>query len=984
VLDGDIRALIHLLVGVGGKRDVAWARLHRIYAAYDEHTMSETPTVPAYRYTPSLAGEIEAKWQEYWRINRTFEAPNPAGPLAEPAKVAGRPKLFVLDMFPYPSGAGLHVGHPLGYIATDVFARFKRMKGFNVLHALGYDSFGLPAEQHAITTGIHPRDNTESNIANMRRQLSRLGLGHDARRSVSTTDEEFYKWTQWIFLQIFNSWYDTELNKARHISELVAEFDSGTRNIIDGRNWASLTQHEKNDVIDSYRLAYLSDAPVNWCPGLGTILANEEVTAEGRSDIGNYPVFKRNMRQWMMRITSYADRLIEDLDRLDWPEPIKLMQRNWIGKSDGAQVRFASPSGPIEVFTTRPDTLFGATFLVLSPEHPFVEQLTTPEQRSAVEAYRKDAASKADIDRQDDAREKTGVFTGAMATNPMNGAHVPIWIADYVLMGYGTGAIMAVPSGDQRDFEFARKYNLPIIATQMPPDSWFDAQGLDISDDCQTWPSAYVGEGTYINSANDSLSLNGITEMTEAKQRTNEWLEKNNHGKATVTYKLRDWLFSRQRYWGEPFPIVYDENGQAFAVPEDQLPVLLPELADFKPTALDPNDADSDPIPPLARVTEWRTVTLDLGDGPREYKREVNVMPQWAGSCWYELRYLDPTNTQSFVDKDVERYWMGPTSPGHTGGVDLYVGGVEHAVLHLLYARFWHKVMFDLGHVSSEEPFHRLFNQGYIQAFAFRDARGQTVPASEVIENDGVFTFEDEVVSREYGKMGKSLKNIVTPDEMYEEYGADTFRLYEMAMGPLEASRPWNTRDVIGMQRFLQRLWRNLVDEDTGQTSVSDDSAPEELLRHLHRTIAGVDADMEHLRFNTAISKLIEFNNALTQYVTAGNRAPRKVMEAVAHMLSPLCPHLAEEMWTRLGHGESVTYAPFPIADPALLAADTIEIPVQINGKVRSRINVSPDTDKDALLTIALADEKVQTALNGKTPIKTVVVPGRMVNLVIK
>ena len=756
------------------------------------------------------------------------------------------------------------------------------------------------------------------------------------------------------------------------------------RNIADSRDWSSLTQTEKNDVIDSHRLAYLSDAPVNWCPGLGTILANEEVTAEGRSDIGNYPVFKRNMRQWMMRITSYADRLIDDLDRLDWPEPIKLMQRNWIGKSDGAQVRFASPSGPIEVFTTRPDTLFGATFLVLSPEHPFVEQLTTPEQRSAVEAYRKDAASKADIDRQDDAREKTGVFTGAMATNPMNGAHVPIWIADYVLMGYGTGAIMAVPSGDQRDFEFARKYNLPIIATQMPPASWFDAQGLDISDDCQTWPSAYVGEGTYVNSANDSLSLNGITEMSEAKRRTNEWLEKNNHGKATVTYKLRDWLFSRQRYWGEPFPIVYDENGQAFAVPEDKLPVLLPELADFKPTALDPNDADSDPIPPLARVTEWRTVTLDLGDGPREYKREVNVMPQWAGSCWYELRYLDPTNSQSFVDKEVERYWMGPTSPGHTGGVDLYVGGVEHAVLHLLYARFWHKVMFDLGHVSSEEPFHRLFNQGYIQAYAFRDARGQTVPASEVIEKDGVFTFEDEVVSREYGKMGKSLKNIVTPDEMYEEYGADTFRLYEMAMGPLEASRPWNTRDVVGMQRFLQRLWRNLVDEDTGQTSVSDDSAPEELLRHLHRTIAGVDADMEHLRFNTAISKLIEFNNALTQYVTAGNRAPRNVMEAVAHMLSPLCPHLAEEMWTRLGHSESVTYAPFPIADPALLAADTIEIPVQINGKVRSRINVAPDTDKDTLLTIALADEKVQTALNGKAPIKTVVVPGRMVNLVIK
>lgn len=946
--------------------------------------MSESPSSPAYRYGPALAGDIEAKWQEFWRTNRTFEAPNPAGPLAEPDKVAGREKLFVLDMFPYPSGAGLHVGHPLGYIGTDVFARFKRMKGFNVLHALGYDSFGLPAEQHAITTGIHPRVNTEANIANMRRQLSRLGLGHDARRSVSTTDEEFYKWTQWIFLQIYNSWYDTSTSKARHIAELIAEFDSGTRALDDGRAWSSLSQQEKNEVVDSYRLAYLSEAPVNWCPGLGTILANEEVTAEGRSDIGNYPVFKRNMRQWMMRITSYADRLIDDLDRLDWPEPIKLMQRNWIGRSEGAQVRFTSSAGAIEVFTTRPDTLFGATFLVLSPEHPMVDALTSADKRDEVQAYRADAASKADADRQDDTREKTGVFIGATATNPLNGAHVPIWIADYVLMGYGTGAIMAVPSGDQRDFEFARKYNLPIVATQMPPQSWFEVQGLAVTDNCDTWPSAYVGEGTYINSANDTLSLNGITEMSEAKRVTNEWLEKNGHGKATITYKLRDWLFSRQRYWGEPFPIVYDEHGQAHAVPADQLPVLLPELADFKPTALDPDDATSDPIPPLARVTEWRTVTLDLGDGPRTYTREVNVMPQWAGSCWYELRYLDPTNSSAFVDPDVERYWMGPTSPGHTGGVDLYVGGVEHAVLHLLYARFWHKVLFDLGHVSSEEPFHRLFNQGYIQAYAYRDARGQTVPASDVVENNGTYTYNGETLSREYGKMGKSLKNVVTPDEMYDEYGADTFRLYEMAMGPLEASRPWNTRDVVGMQRFLQRLWRNLVDEDTGDTVVSDEAIPDDLLRHLHRTIAGVEADMEHLRFNTAISKLIEFNNALTQFVTAGHRAPRSVMESLAQMLSPLCPHFAEEMWSRLGHNESVTYIPFPVADPALLVADTIEIPVQINGKVRSRINVSPSLTEDELLTAALADDKVLAALDGKMPLKTVVVPQRMVNLVVK
>ena len=962
----------------------AWAHLHGIHATYDECTMSETPSVPQYRYSPALAGDIEAKWQDYWRTHSTFDAPNPAGPIAEPEKVAGRPKLFVLDMFPYPSGAGLHVGHPLGYIATDVYARFKRMNGFNVLHALGYDSFGLPAEQHAITTGIHPRVNTESNIANMRRQLSRLGLGHDARRSVSTTDEDFYKWTQWIFLQIYNSWYDTNTQKARHINELIAQFDNGSRTLDDGRAWSSLSAADKHEVVDSYRLAYLSNAPVNWCPGLGTILANEEVTAEGRSDIGNYPVFKRNMRQWMMRITSYADRLIDDLERLDWPEPIKLMQRNWIGRSEGAQVRFASDAGPIEVFTTRPDTLFGATFLVLSPEHPLVDTLTTPDQKAVVEAYRKEAAAKGDADRQDDAREKTGVFIGATAVNPMNGAQVPIWIADYVLMGYGTGAIMAVPSGDQRDFEFARKYNLPIIATQMPPDSWFEAQGLDITDDCNTWPSAYVGEGTYINSSNESLSLNDITEMADAKRRTNDWLEQHGHGKATITYKLRDWLFSRQRYWGEPFPIVYDENGQAHAIPEDQLPVLLPELADFKPTALEPDDSESDPIPPLARVTQWRTITLDLGDGLQEYKREVNVMPQWAGSCWYELRYLDPTNTNAFVDKDVEKYWMGPSASGHTGGVDLYVGGVEHAVLHLLYARFWHKVLFDLGHVSSEEPFHRLFNQGYIQAYAFRDARGQTVPASDVDEKDGVFTYNGEVVSREYGKMGKSLKNVVTPDEMYEEYGADTFRLYEMAMGPLEASRPWNTRDVVGMQRFLQRLWRNMVDEDSGITQISDDAVPEELLRHLHRTIDGVVADMEHLRFNTAISKLIEFNNALTQYVTAGNLAPRALMEPIAQMLSPLCPHLAEEMWSRLGHSESITYEPFPVADPQLLLSDTIEIPVQINGKVRSRIHVSPNASQDEMLTAAMSDDKVRAALEGKTPFKTVVVPQRMVNLVVK
>jgi leucyl-tRNA synthetase len=913
--------------------------------------------IPAFRYTSGLANQIESKWQDHWDAEGTFEAPNPAGPLAQPEKVAGREKLFVLDMFPYPSGAGLHVGHPLGYIATDVFARYKRMTGYNVLHALGYDSFGLPAEQHAIVTGIHPRINTESNIANMRRQLRRLGLGHDARRSVSTTDEEFYKWTQWIFLQIFNSWYDETQKRARPISELVDEFASGKRDTGMGA-WSGLSKVEQQDAINNHRLVYLSNAPVNWCPGLGTILANEEVTAEGRSDIGNYPVFKRNMRQWTMRITKYADRLLDDLDRLDWPDAIKLMQRNWIGRSEGARVRFGSAAGPIEVFTTRPDTLFGATFMVLSPEHPLVDALTTSEQQSAVAKYRETAAALQDADRTDDSRKKTGVFIGAYATNPVNGAQIPVWIADYVLMGYGTGAIMAVPSGDERDMEFATAYNLPVI---------------DVVNE----------DGEYVNSSNDSVSLNGKRTKAEAISLMTAWLDKNDHGNSAITYKLRDWLFSRQRYWGEPFPIVYDENDQPISVPASALPVLLPELADFKPQALDPNDETTNPIPPLARIQDWVNVTLDLGDGPKQYRREVNVMPQWAGSCWYELRYLDPTNSEAFIDKDVEKYWMGPKHAGHTGGVDLYVGGVEHAVLHLLYARFWHKVLHDLGHVSSEEPFHRLFNQGYIQAYAYRDERGQTVPANEVDEANGTYTWQGEKVIREYGKMGKSLKNIVTPDEMYDEFGADTFRLYEMSTGPLDASRPWNTRDVVGMQRFLQRSWRNLVDEDTGVLHVSDAEAPLQLKRDLHKAIHGVGIDMQNLRFNTAISKLIELNNALTIYVNEHGSTPREVAVPLVQMLSPLCPHMAEELWSMLGQTTELTFVPFPVADPALLVSDTIEIPIQVNGKVRSKLSVVPTVTDDELRALALADEKVIALLNGAEPAKVVIVPKRLVNVVL-
>jgi len=947
-------------------------------------TSSIEPTIPPYRYRAALAADIEARWQDRWDADHTYEAPNPAGPLADRRpnadSLVGQPKLFVLDMFPYPSGEGLHVGHPLGYIGTDVYARFKRMSGFNVLHSLGFDAFGLPAEQYAIRTGTHPRVRTEQNIINMRRQLRRLGLGHDQRRSIATTDEAYYRWTQWIFLQVFNAWFDPAAGKARHVDELVAELLSGMRSAPDGRPWSALSPVEQRAVVDAHRLVYVAETPVNWCPGMGTVLANEEVTAEGRSDIGNFPVFRRNMRQWMMRITAFAERLLADLDRLDWPEPIKLMQRNWIGRSEGAMVHFPSPAGDVTVFTTRPDTLFGATFMVLAPEHPLVDALTTTEHAATVATYRNEASRKSELARQEDDRDKTGVFTGSYATNPINGAQIPIWIADYVLMGYGTGAIMAVPCGDERDFAFARQFGLAIPAIQEPPAAWFAAHDIAPTLDTAMWPEAFVGDGRYVQSANDSLDLDGDRTVAEAKALTNAWLEANGKGYGTVNYKLRDWLFARQRYWGEPFPIVWDEHGP-LAVPEDQLPVVLPDIDDYKPHALDPDDASSEPTPPLAKADHWVTVELDLGDGPRLYTRDLNVMPQWAGSCWYELRYLDPTNENAFVDPAVERYWMGPdpTRPGDPGGVDLYVGGVEHAVLHLLYARFWHKVLFDLGHVSSEEPFRRLFNQGYIQAYAFTDERGSYVEASEVDERDGHYVHAGKPVRREYGKMGKSLKNMVTPDEMYEAYGADTFRLYEMAMGPLDASRPWATRDVVGMQRFLQRLWRNLVDEESGTLRVVDTAADDETRRLLHRVIDGVRADMDAMRFNTAIAKLIELNNHLTKL----GSTPVEAAVPLVKMLAPLCPHVAEELWAMLGHDTTIVYEPFPLADPALLAEDSVEYPVQINGKVRGRIVVAADAPADIVEATALADDKVVAALTGATPRKVIVVPGRMVNIVV-
>jgi leucyl-tRNA synthetase len=938
--------------------------------------------VPPFRYTAELAGRLEQHWQHNWQRWGTFDVPNPVGSLA-PAdgSPVPRDKMFVQDMFPYPSGEGLHVGHPLGYIATDVYARYFRMTGRNVLHALGFDSFGLPAEQYAVQTGTHPRTRTEANIVNFRRQLGRLGLGHDQRRSFSTTDVDFYAWTQWIFLQIYNAWFDPSLNKARPVNDLIVEFDSGARRLDDGRLWSELSSGERAAVIDDHRLVYRAESLVNWCPGLGTVLANEEVTSDGRSERGNFPVFRKRLRQWMMRITAYSDRLLEDLDVLDWPDKVKAMQRNWIGRSTGASVFFGAGDADIEVFTTRPDTLFGATYLVLAPEHELVDRVLAPhwpdhvDERwtagadtpaQAVADYRRSIAAKSDLERQEN-KTKTGVFLGSYATNPANGHQVPIFIADYVLSGYGTGAIMAVPGHDQRDWEFAAAFGLPIIEV---------ISGGDVAQE------AYTGDGTLVNSG----YLDGL-DVVEAKAAIIARLESDERGRGRVEYKLRDWLFARQRYWGEPFPIVYDSDGNAHPLPESMLPVELPDIEDYAPVSFDPDDPDSAPSPPLNKAGEWVHVELDLGDGLRPYTRDTNVMPQWAGSSWYELRYADPHNAEQFCARENEAYWMGPRpaehGPDDPGGVDLYVGGVEHAVLHLLYSRFWHKVLYDLGHVTSREPYRRLVNQGYIQAFAYTDARGSYVPAADVIERGDKFFLpgaDGEVeVFQEFGKIGKSLKNSISPDEICDGYGADTLRIYEMSMGPLEASRPWATKDVIGAHRFLQRVWRLIVDETTGQTRVSDDALDEETLRVLHRTIAGVRDDYTHLRNNTAAAKLIEYTNHLTK----SGVSARAALQPLVLMVAPLAPHLAEELWCRLGNDVSLAHGPFPVADPAYLVTDTVEYPVQVNGKVRGHVVVAADAGRDVLEAAALADEKVAAFLAGATPKKVIVVPGRLVNLVL-
>ncbi|MBX3399671.1 MAG: leucine--tRNA ligase [Gemmataceae bacterium] len=857
---------------------------------------------------------IERKWQQFWETNKTFRTEEESG---------GKPKYYILDMFPYPSGSGLHVGHPEGYTATDILARFKRMNGFHVLHPMGWDAFGLPAEQHAIQTGEHPSKNTQQNIATFRRQIKSLGFSYDWDREVDTTDPNYFRWTQWIFLTIYDTWYDAELKKGRPISELPIPPEL-----------AAQGEEAIRKYRDSHRLAYIAEQPVNWCPELGTVLANEEVI-DGKSERGGFPVVRQPLKQWLMRITAYAERLLSDLEPLDWSESIKQMQRNWIGKSEGAEVHFeivgASPrtnvrgesvGESITVYTTRPDTLFGATYMVLSPEHQLVKRITTPEQQGAVKAYQETAARKSDFERTELAKKKTGVFTGAYAHNPVNGQQIPIWIADYVLATYGTGAIMAVPGHDERDFEFAKQFDLPIVTVVTPNEKWLKETGSTVND----LKAAYTDDGVAMNSG----MLDGL-KTEEAKSKIIAWLEERKLGTRKVNYKLRDWLFSRQRYWGEPFPILHGPDGEVVPLGMDELPLTLPEMTDYKPTG--------SPDGPLAKATDWLTVTRD----GKTYRRETNTMPQWAGSCWYFLRYIDPKNATAFADPAKLKEWLP---------VDLYIGGAEHAVLHLLYSRFWHKVLFDRGYLHCPEPFQRLVNQGMILG-----------------ENNE--------------KMSKARGNVVNPDDVVKEYGADALRLFEMFMGPLEAVKPWSTKGVEGVYRFLGRVWRMLTD-DAAETvtlhpSVKDVAPDKKALRVLHRTIQKVGEDTDRLSFNTAIATMMEFTN----YFTKQEVRPKSAMETFVLLLAPYAPHVAEELWRVLGHADTLAYEPWPKFDPALVKADTIEIPVQVNGKLRSVLSVPAEIDAAGLEAAAKADLKVIEAIAGKTIKKVIAKPPQMVNLVV-
>jgi len=943
------------------------------------------------RYNPAT---IEPKWQQYWEQRRTFAAHEmPTGE-----------KLYVLDMFPYPSGDGLHVGHPEGYTATDIVCRYARMRGKSVLHPMGFDAFGLPAEEHAIKTNTPPRVQTEKNIDTFRRQLKMLGFSYDWDRELATTDVDYFRWTQWIFLQLFDTWFDPQQQKGRPIAELPIADE------VTAEGAAAVRQYQ-----DEHRLAFQSDALVNWCPALGTVLANEEVK-DGLSERGSHPVERIPLRQWTLRITAYAERLEADLAELDWSESIKKLQTDWIGRSTGAEVDFfigpaeavdawkatrkesGLPRKPgddvLRVYTTRPDTLYGATYMVIAPEHPFVERLTTPDQRQAVQDYCEAAARKSDLERTELTKEKSGVPTGAFAVNPTNGESIPIWVADYVLISYGTGAIMAVPAHDTRDFEFAQQYAIPIVAV-VDPGAGGEADRAAVL----AGQACSAGDGLAINSG----PYDGLT-TAQFKQKISDDLAATGLGRADVNFKLRDWLFSRQRFWGEPFPILHelDDDGQPTgalrAVPEDQLPVDLPHLDDFKPPGT--------PEPPLSKSPEeWLYPTID----GRRYRRETNTMPQWAGSCWYYLRFIDPKNDRAMVDPAKEKAWMP---------IDLYVGGAEHAVLHLLYARFWHKVLYDRGHVSTPEPFQKLVNQGMIlgemefagyqladgrwvsAATVHRNAEGQQIDKNtgqtvvgvkleaEQVEKQGdSFVLKDDssiaVDSRAF-KMSKSRGNVVNPDVVVEDYGADSLRLYEMFMGPLEATKPWSMAGVNGVRNFLDRVWRMIVDEraDAMQLSeaVQDVEPTDEQLRTLHKTIKAVSVDLDNMEFNTAIARMMEFVNVFTRQKVR----PKSVMSPFVLLLSPYAPHIAEELWQLLGHDETLAYEPWPQYDEALARDTTIEVPVQILGKVRSRVSVPADATKDDLEAAAKSDERIAELLAGKQVVKTIVVPGRLVNFVVK
>ncbi len=879
--------------------------------------------------------EIERKWQQYWEKNKTFRTID---------DISNPKKYYILDMFPYPSGSGLHVGHPEGYTATDIVARYKRMNGFNVLHPMGWDAFGLPAEQYAIQTGTHPSIITNKNCDTFRRQIKEIGLSYDWDREINTTDHGYFKWTQWIFIRLYNTWFDATLQKGRPIDELEIPSEI-----------SALGESEQRAFINSKRLAYYDDAQVWWCPDCRIVCANEEVLTDGSHEKCGNPVARKNLKQWMLRIPHYGERLLSGLDGLDWPEGVKDMQRNWIGKSTGAEVDFkvADSEQTIRVYTTRPDTLFGATYMVLAPEHPLVKSLTRPAQTDDVNRYIKATSLKSDLDRTDLAHDKTGVFTGSYAINPVNENQIEIWIADYVLTGYGTGAIMAVPGHDTRDFEFAKKFNLPVVCIMDP-----DTEDTDLKNNVLEGNACWTEDGKFINSESSKtgVSLNGMTKQ-EGIDTIIEWLKEKSLGVPKTNFKLRDWLFSRQRYWGEPFPVIHWEDGEITLLDDSDLPLVLPELIKFEPGETGES--------PLSNATDWLYVTDKNG---RKGKRETNTMPQWAGSCWYYLRYIDPRNDKEIFDKKLENYWMP---------VDLYVGGAEHAVLHLLYSRFWHKVLFDLGIVSHDEPYQRLFNQGMILAFAYETSSGAKVTGDKVEEKDGKFFHTDtgEELKQIVAKMSKSLKNVVNPDDVIKMYGADSLRLYEMFLGPLEATKPWDDKGIKGVFNFLARSWRFIAND----SNLTDGDEDKEVLKVLHQTIKKVTGDIEAMRFNTAISAMMVFINLAMKK----GRITRDSAGKFITILAPFAPHLAEELWEVTGHNNTLAYEPWPLYNEEFIKEDMIEYPVSINGKMRFKIELPADTSQADVAAAAEADERAIKWFDGKKPGKIIVVPGRIVNIVV-